>query len=261
MTRTAGVAERAGTLWWGLTDVPADLEPRSVTLGVFDGMHRGHARVLQRACAQGLPTVLVTFDPHPGRVVGPTRDTAALCSPERRARLAWSQGVDEVCVLPFSRAFADLSPAEFVSDVLVGRLHAASVVVGANFTFGRRGSGDVETLREAGARHGFAVEGVELLSVAGDTPCSSTYIRTCVRDGDLAAAERALGRPHRLEGPLVEGVLKVDDYAAMPPAGRYAGRLPDGPRVAVEVTASCVVVRGDGVPEGGHIEVDLVAEA
>lgn len=265
---TAPTTTRTRRLWHGLADVPADLGPRVVTLGVFDGVHRGHARLIGQALATGrelgVPTVLVTFDPHPARVVGLPRDTAVLSSIERRAELAWEHGVAEVCVLPFTKAFARVGPAEFVAEVLVERLRAAAVVVGENFTFGHRGAGTLGTLRRLGGRHGFRVLGVDLLRGAdGATPCSSTYIRDCLRRGDLDAAARALGRPHHLEGYLAaNGELVVPKDTALPRPGRYAGRLGSGgtgETVDVEVTVEGRVVlrlprRGPG-PAG----LDLLA--
>lgn len=261
-----------GKLWRGLSEVPADLGPRVVTLGMFDGVHRGHARLIRRARAFGLPTVLVTFDPHPARVVGRPRDTATLSTVHRRARLAWQHGVDEVCVLPFTREFASLRPDEFIDEVLVRHLHAARVVVGSNFTFGYRGTGTVDTLRELGARGrigndgaagegGFEVDGVDLLRAEGDIRCSSTYIRSCVRSGDLDAAARALGRPHHIEGLRTTGdELVIDEHTALPPAGRYAGVLSCGQGVDVDVTAAGrVLLRADGgMAFAGPVGVDLM---
>ncbi|MEB3369723.1 cytidyltransferase [Saccharopolyspora mangrovi] len=216
-------------VWRGISEVPPDWPACAVTIGVFDGVHRGHAwlieSTLRTARETGLPTVLVTFDPHPARVLGLPRDTSALSSVARRADLVRELGVDRVCVLPFTHHLARMSPEEFVERVLVDALHAAAVVVGANFTFGHRGTGDVEDLRCLGVRHGFTAHCVHLLPT-GESRCSSTHIRDCLRRGDLQAATRALGRPHEVEGVLAPGhQIIIAPGAALPPPGRYAGLI------------------------------------
>jgi riboflavin kinase / FMN adenylyltransferase len=227
-------------VWRGVEAVPAGWGPCVVTLGVFDGLHRGHAQLVQRAVRagriRGLPVVLVTFDPHPARVVGLPRDTAALTTVERRAELAGDLGVDAVCVLPFTPAFAQLSPGAFVERVLVGALRAAAVVVGANFTFGHRGAGDPALLRGYGNSYGFTVEAVPLLHEV-EAPCSSTYVRERLRAGDVRAAARALGRPHRVDGIARGRALVVAEGTALPAPGRYVARVGGGRRTTVEVTA------------------------
>ncbi|MDP9442066.1 MAG: adenylyltransferase/cytidyltransferase family protein, partial [Actinomycetota bacterium] len=192
-------------IWRGLDEVPCGFGPCVVTIGVFDGVHRGHTRLIERAVEvgrrHGVPTVLITFDPHPARVVGPPRDTSALSTPERRAELAGELGVDAVLVLSFTPELARTPPEAFVRSVLVRGLQASAVVVGSNFRFGEGGAGTVELLRALGRRFGFAAEGVDLLRTE-QVRCSSTHVRSCLSSGDTAAAARALGRPHRVEGRL-----------------------------------------------------------
>ena len=143
---------------WRFGDTPVRLGRCVVTIGVFDGVHQGHARLIGRAVdlarGAGLPAVLVTFDPHPALVVGPPRDVGVLTTIEQRADLAGALGIDAVCVLPFTRELARLAPLDFVEQVLVRGLHAESVVVGANFTFGHRAQGDIGTLHRLGRQHG-----------------------------------------------------------------------------------------------------------
>lgn len=236
-SRTA--LSRRVRLWYDLAEVPATWGPCVVTIGVFDGVHRGHRHLIDRAVREGrdrgLPTVLVTFDPHPARVLGIDRDTAALSTVEHRAELVADLGVDAVCVLRFTRELAALSPSDFAEHVLADTLHAQAVVVGANFTFGARGAGDLDTLTELGVRHGFSTYGVGLLPAEGDTPCSSTYTRTCLRAGEMRETTRALGRPHRIDGRLHCGVVTVAENTALPPLGHYAGAL-DGRPAIIEVT-------------------------
>ena len=126
--------------WQGLGDVPGDWGSSAMTIGVFDGVHRGHQRIValarQVATARGLPLVVVTFDPHPDEVVRPGSHPPLLCTLRRRVQLLSELGADAVCVLPFTLEFSQLSPDEFVRAVLADRLHAAVVVVGDDFRFG-----------------------------------------------------------------------------------------------------------------------------
>lgn len=253
-------------LWHGLDDVPAGLGPCVVTIGVFDGVHRGHVRVIERAVAVGLeqrlPTVLVTFDPHPARVVGPPRDTAALSTPGRRAQLAGEHGVDAVLVLPFTAELAGTRPDDFVRRVLIEALDARAVVVGSDFRFGARGAGDLATLAELGRRHGFISDGVDLLSPEG-VRCSSTQVRACLATGDVAGAARVLGRPHRVEGRLAGGVLAVPPGTAVPAPGRYPGVLAStGARVRVEalVGAGGAIRVAGGPAADGVVSLDFLPD-
>lgn len=236
---TAATAVRSDLLWHGLDEVPVDWPDCAVTIGVFDGVHRGHARLIERArriaAIRGLPTVLVTFDPHPAQVLGLPKDTAALSTVQARAALVHRLGVNAVCVLPFTKELAAVPAPEFARQVLVDTLHAKSVVVGANFTFGHRGAGTVDSLRELGRVHGFDAHGVPLLP-AGDTACSSSYVRKCLRNGDVRAATCALGRPHRVDGVrAANGEVLLAPGTAVPGAGRYKGTV-DGCMGTVEVT-------------------------
>jgi riboflavin kinase/FMN adenylyltransferase len=232
--------------WRGLEAVPTGWGRSVVTVGVFDGVHRGHQQLIGRAVGRarerGLPAVLVTFDPHPAEVVRPGSHPARLTTLPRRADLVAELGIDAFCVLPFTPELARTEPAEFVHEVLVERLHAADVVVGRNFTFGHRAAGDVTLLTELGRRFGFGVEGVELITDDGIT-FSSTYIRACIDAGDVEAAAAALGRPHRVEGVVVHGDrrgrelgfptanLSTAPYTALPADGVYAGRFALGDRL------------------------------
>ncbi|WP_433036818.1 bifunctional riboflavin kinase/FAD synthetase [Actinomycetospora sp. CA-053990] len=230
--------------WRGLDGVPSGWGRCVVTIGVFDGVHRGHQQLIARAVAHGrelgLPTVLITFDPHPASVLRPGTHPARLTSLARRAELVAELGIDAFWVLPFTPDLARVAPDEFVHELLVDRLHAAMVVVGRNFTYGYRAAGDVTELERLGQRFGFAAEGVDLVadpSVAltgSPVTFSSTYVRACISAGDVRAAAEALGRPHRLEGVVVRGdqrgrelgypTANVDcgEHAAIPADGVYA---------------------------------------
>jgi riboflavin kinase / FMN adenylyltransferase len=231
--------------WRGLEAVPTGWGRSVVTVGVFDGVHRGHQTLIRRAVERGrergLPAVLVTFDPHPAEVIRPGSHPARLTSLRRRADLVEQLGVEAFCVLPFTPDLARTEAAAFAHHVLVERLHAADVVVGPNFRFGHRAAGDVAMLAELGRRFGFGVEGLELVTDDGVT-FSSTYIRACIDAGDVEAAAAALGRPHRIEGVVVHGDhrgrelgyptanLAVPAFSALPADGVYAGHFVQGER-------------------------------
>src|ERR1700728_867157 len=226
--------------WYGLAEVPSDWDGSVVTIGVFDGVHRGHQRDVRRAAeiaqARNLPVVVVTFDPHPDEVVRPGSHPAVLTPERRQAELLADLGADAVCVLPFNLEFSRLSPDEFVHVVLSERLHAAAVVVGENFRFGHKAVGDVSLLAQLGEKYDFTAEGVPLLVLDGVT-ISSSYVRNRRAAGDVAAAAVALGRPHRVEGVVVRGHmrgrglgfptanLETPPHTATPADGVYVGWL------------------------------------
>lgn len=226
--------------WRGYDAAPGGWGRSVVTIGVFDGVHRGHQAIIGHAAARarelGVKSVVVTFDPHPAEVVRPGSHPAVLTEPARKAELIEALGVDVLCVVPFTPDFSRLSAEAFAHDVLVEDLHAALVVVGENFRFGHRAAGDVALLEQLGRTFGYAVEGAPLVAEAG-TVFSSTYIRSCVAAGDVVAAASALGRPHRLEGVVVRGDrrgrelgfptanLLCHRHAAVPADGIYAARL------------------------------------
>jgi len=226
--------------WQGLDDVPDGWGPSVVTIGVFDGVHLGHQRIVRRAAELGaelgLPVVVVTFDPHPDEVVRPGKHPPLLGTARQRAELLAGLGVDAVCVLPFTRAFSELGPDEFVHTVLVDRLHAARVVVGEDFRFGYRAAGDVALLAELGEKYEFTAEGVPLLADNG-VRISSSEIREKLAAGDMPAAAHDLGRPHRVEGVVIRGHrrgrslgfptanLETAAHTAIPADGIYAGWL------------------------------------
>ena len=226
-------------IWRSIDEVPPDLGPTAVVIGNFDGVHLGHRHVLRRAREvadeRGLTLVAVTFDPHPMAVLRPEHAPTSLTSVETRAELLGECGADAVLALRFDRGVAAWTPEEFVERILFRRLHAAAVVVGANFRFGNRAAGDVATLRETGATYGFEAEGIAL--DGGPQVWSSTYVRTCLATGDVAGAAEALGRPYAVRGAVVRGDQRgrelgyptanvpTSTLTAAPADGVYAGWL------------------------------------
>lgn len=225
--------------WDGLEDVPSGWGRSVVAIGVFDGVHRGHQAILETAVGRGrelgAPVVVVTFDPHPETVLRGT--TPPVLTPlERRVELLTEHGADAVCVLPFTEDLSRLTPEGFVRHVLVDRLRAVAVVVGEDFRFGHRASGDVAALAELGAAYDFTADGVALLT-DGDT-ITSTRVRELLAEGAVDRAARLLGRPHRVEGEIVNGAARGRELLGFPTAnmdlppttavpgdGVYAGRL------------------------------------
>lgn len=231
--------------WNSLDDIPPGLPPCVVTLGNFDGVHRGHKVVLSevvgRAVELGLTSVAVTFEPHPVSVLRPEAAPPLLVSLEQRLDLLASSGLDAVLVMEFTRELASWAPERFVSEVFVGALNARLVVVGQDTRFGVRNSGDVTTLRRLGDELGFEVEVVkdqgEAPNAEQATRWSSSKARHLVAHGDVVAVARILGRPHAVSGIVVHGDhrgrelgfptanLESEPAGLVPADGVYAGWL------------------------------------
>ncbi|MFD0279573.1 bifunctional riboflavin kinase/FAD synthetase [Kitasatospora sp. NPDC127111] len=242
--------------WRGLEEIPGDWGRSVVTIGSFDGVHRGHQliinRVVERARELGVRSVVVTFDPHPSEVVRPGSHPPLLAPQPRRAELIEALGVDAVLVLPFTAEFSQESPETFFRQVLVDALHACLVIEGPNFRFGHRAAGDVELLAALGRAADCGVEVVDLQvrGTAGDgEPFSSTLIRRLVAAGDVTGAGEVLGRPHRVEGIVVRGAqrgrelgyptanVETVPHSAIPADGVYAGWLTaDGERMPAAIS-------------------------
>lgn len=222
----------------------------AVTIGAFDGVHRGHRTVIralqQRAAEEGLSTAVVTFDRHPASVVRPESAPLLLTDLDQKLELLADCGVDYTLVVRFDEERSKEPAADFVEQVLSSCLNAKLVAVGEDFHFGHGRSGHVALLREMGAELGFEVIGHELVDVEGQPaagePVSSTRIRKALRDGDLAAANKMLGRPHEVRGIVGHGDgrarelgfrtanLEVPPTTCLPADGIYAGWYvtPDG---------------------------------
>jgi riboflavin kinase / FMN adenylyltransferase len=228
------------------TRLPAYPLPRlaqgaTVTVGSFDGVHLGHQAVLReidrRAKEAGRASVLVTFDPHPLEVVNPEAAPPLLTTGPERLEILAQSPLDYVVLLRFDRHLAGLPPEEFVREVLVERCSVRELVIGHDHGFGRGRSGDVETLRTLGARHGFAVDVVPPVDFGGQH-VSSSRIRRAVAGGDLLTAAAMLGRPYGVVGRVVQGerrgrllgvptinLSELPPRKLLPPDGVYAVRV------------------------------------
>jgi len=224
-----------------------------VTIGAYDGVHRGHQAVIgtvrHLAGDRGMATAVITFDRHPASVVRPESAPLLLTDLDQKLELLQATGVDYTLVVQFDEVRSKEPAEDFVREVLVGCLNAKAVVVGEDFHFGHQRRGNVALLREMGAELGFEVIGIELVDgegnpADGSRPVSSTAIRETLRAGDLAAANAMLGRPHEVRGPVVDGDKRarelgfptanvaVPNDICLPRDGVYAGWYlrPDGRR-------------------------------
>ncbi len=225
--------------WTDPSETPAALRPCVLTLGNFDGVHRGHRAVLNALVDAGhrlgLPAVAITFDPHPIAVLRPEQAPELIAPGSVRDDLIADSGVDGLLVLDFTTEFAQQTPEDFVRAVFVRGLDARCVVVGMDTRFGYRNSGDVSTLADLGEQFGFEV--VALDDVGEGERFSSTVVRAHLRAGEVGEAARILGRPHRVVGTVVHGNhrgkalgyptanLSADSLGLVPLEGVYAGWL------------------------------------
>lgn len=239
-------------IWNDPTEVPEDFGPSVVTIGNFDGVHRGHqqvlTQVLRTAEQHGARSVVVTFDPHPALVHRPDSAPELLMGLQDKLDALADTGVDAVLVMKYNLTLAAMTPEEFVVNVLLDGLHAAHVVVGHDLRFGVGNSGDVGTMQELGKELGFGVHVVNEFGAEGfpvhddggtDRRCSSTWVREALAEGDVETAAAVLGRPHRMRGEVVHGAARgralgfptanLDHGATgyVPADGIYAGWLVD----------------------------------
>jgi len=209
-----------------------------LALGIFDGVHAGHQQIIKTAKHLGEVTVM-TFDPHPTSVVAPERTPSQLISVKDRIELLKQVGATHVEVVNFNKDFSQLSPDQFIEDVLLGRFKAEHVVIGENFNFGFKAQGSPKYLSEVGPKYGFGVSIVKLQEERGST-ISSTRIRSLIIDGEIERANELLTRRFYLKGPVVHGEkrgreigyptanLGLTSLATIPADGVYAGWLSVG---------------------------------
>ena len=212
-----------------------------VVIGVFDGVHKGHQLLLNRAkeIADGRNIVALTFDPHPMQVLAPDRAPTLLTTLADRVELLKIHNADQVAVLKFNEKFAAMAPEDFVKDVLVGQLTASTIIVGKNFTYGHKAAGNVDSLIKDGLSFNFTVDVQDLESGEGEV-ISSSRIRNLVTAGKVEEARTLLSRPHRLDGIVVHGEKRGREIGyptanlgdiegqTIPSDGVYAGWLTVG---------------------------------
>ncbi|MGI9144519.1 MAG: bifunctional riboflavin kinase/FAD synthetase [Candidatus Planktophila sp.] len=217
------------------------MSKRVVAIGVFDGVHRGHQEILNRAkvIADGGSVIALTFDPHPATIFAPEKAPKLLVTLSDRVVLLKIHSADQVAVIKFDDKFASMSPEDFVENVLIKQLNASDVVVGENFTYGHKAQGDVDSLRASGAVKNFEVH-VLSLSQDENQNISSSRIRNLVKDGHVESARLLLTRPHRLDGIVIHGEARGREIGyptanlgniegqCIPADGVYAGWLTVG---------------------------------
>jgi len=209
-----------------------------VAIGIFDGVHSGHQQIIATAKHQGDVTVL-TFDPHPTSVFAPERTPTQLINLRDRVELLKKAGATEVEVVNFNKDFSQLTPDQFIEDILVGRFSAEHVVIGENFNFGFKAQGTPKYLSEVGPKYGFGVSIVKLQEDRGST-ISSSRIRNLIIDGEIERANELLTRNFYLNGPVIHGEKRgreigyptanigLTPLATIPADGVYAGWLTVG---------------------------------
>jgi riboflavin kinase / FMN adenylyltransferase len=227
----------------GVAALPDGMGPTVVTVGMFDGVHRGHRALLDRvaaeAAARDVPAAAVTFDRHPLAVLRPGGEPPLLTTLDRKVALLGEAGMEIVLVLEFTRELSEVPAEAFATEVLFDALAARAVVVGENFRFGHKAAGDPALLAELARPRGIDVVAVPLRTHHGEV-VSSTRVRSELAAGDVAAAAASLGRPYAVEGVVVEGDrrgrpllgvptanLQAPPGIALPADGVYAGRLSD----------------------------------
>jgi riboflavin kinase/FMN adenylyltransferase len=260
-----------------------------VTVGSFDGVHRGHLAVLEEICARaaatGRASVLVTFEPHPMEVVNPAAAPLLITTGVERREILAQTGLDYAAILRFDAALRSMPPESFVADILLRRFGMRELVIGEDHGFGRGRSGDVAMLREMGTRAGFTVDVVLPVRDAVAGVVSSTRLRQAIAEGDLPLARRMLGRPFTLTAPVVAGAqrgrsigvptinLAAPARKLLPPDGVYAvrvewaggvvgGMLNQGPRPTVgdgQRTLEAHLFGFDGSLYGSWVRLEWVA--
>ena len=272
----------------GTSGLPRDDRPVIVTVGTFDGVHRGHWSVLEeigaRAAARAGRSVLVTFEPHPLRIVRPDAAPKMLTTMDEKKVVLAGSRLDYVVFLAFTPELREYSPRRFVTEILLGGLGMSELVIGYDHGFGRGRSGNVDTLRDIGAECGFAVDVVEAVH-AGDAAISSSSIRRALAEGRLADANRGLGRPYPITGTVVSGDgrgrelgfptanLRVHGTDKLVPAegiyacyatvsaGRFMGALHIGPRPTfpgADAAVEVFLLDFDGELYGCEVRLELI---
>ena len=282
MRNAAGVTEESG--------LPPYVKATVITVGTFDGVHRGHRDVIERVVARArslkIPSVLVTFDPHPMEIVNPSAAPLLLSTHDEKLEVIAETGIDYMAVVPFTQLLASYSAEDFVELMLRRCFRMRELLIGYDHGFGRQRTGDVNVLRSLGERDGFRVEAVDPVSTPDGHSVSSTSIRRAIAGGDLGRAAAGLGRLYSVSGRVVEGAQRGRTIGfptlnlgpppprkLLPPEGVYAVRVQTtsgpvggmmnlGPRPtfgdsATSLEAHLFDTAGDFY--GAHVRVDFVA--
>ncbi|MFC5383982.1 bifunctional riboflavin kinase/FAD synthetase [Arcanobacterium hippocoleae] len=228
-------------IWYQESDIPVDYENTAITIGIFDGVHLGHGRVLAQTVAvareKGLKALALTFQPHPRLVHQPDTDLHLITSLEDRLERLEAAGMDAVYVQHYDLPFAATEPRDFIENLLVKTLRAKAIIVGQDTRFGRNNSGDGKLLQEIGADLGIDVHIIADFCDASGRRWSSTWVRDLLAAGDVGGAAKVLGRPHRIRGVVEHGFkrgrelgfptanLSGDNLGEVPAQGVYAGWL------------------------------------
>ena len=238
--------------------LPPTVKGTVVTVGTFDGVHRGHLDVIQRlvsrAAEVGMPSLLVSFDPHPLEIVNPSAAPLLLSTSEEKLEVIAETGLDYFALVPFTHSLASYGAEEFVDRILRARFRMAELLIGYDHGFGHRRAGNVSVLQTLGRERGFKVDVVDAVSLGDGQHVSSTSIRRAVAGGDLLRAAEGLGRPYSVSGSVVAGNARGRElgfatinlspspprkllppegvYAVMvqTPRGRFGGMMNLGPR-------------------------------
>ncbi len=222
----------------GIAALPPDVKPSVCTIGVFDGVHKGHQLLMRRVCdearSRNATPAVVTFDRHPLELIAPGKEPPIITTPRQRAEAMSEVGIEVMLILTFDDALRRLEPEEFVARVLRDAMGCVHVVVGRNFRFGHEHAGTVETLHELGPKYGFTVEIFDLLT-GEEAVVSSTLIRRQISEGQVEIVAEELGRPFKIEGFVEQGAgrgkrlgfptanLRVPNKVLLPKLGVYAG--------------------------------------
>lgn len=270
--------------------LPPTVDGTVVTVGTFDGVHRGHLDVIQRLVGRsrdvGLPSLLVSFDPHPLEIVNPAAAPLLLTTSEEKLEVLAETGVNYFALVPFTHDLASYGAEEFVDRVLCARFRMSELLIGYDHGFGHRRAGNVAVLQALGRQRGFHVDVVEPVSTGDGQHVSSTSIRRAIAGGDLERAAEGLGRPYSVSGTVVGGSSRGRNlgfatinlsapsprkllppegvYAVMvqTPRGRFGGMLNLGPRPtfgdpALSIEAHLFDVDADFY--GMRVRIDFVA--
>lgn len=245
----------------GLDEAAGGFAPSSLTIGNFDGVHIGHRELMRRtvehARALGVKPSVITFHPHPATVVHPERVPRLLTTPEERCGLMAAEGIEQVLILPFTRALSEIEPEAFFNQVLCGLLGAKAITVGANFRFGHGQSGETHQLVDLAAASSVAMDVVPLLRLRGVT-ASSSEIRRLLAAGEVGKAGRLLARPYSLTGGVVPGAGR-GSKVTVPTLNLETGSLDDATRAlpldGVYITRTTYLASGrqwDSITNVGH---------